>query len=320
VRHGDRHNAKVGNLRLVGCMITTNNMPYVKLALRSVIPHVDEMLVVDGGSSDGTVELAKALGCRVVINPWPGSNSAQRQHYVDLLNEDAIADPGVRWALIVDSDEILSGSFSRQTLLEWEQARIDNAWVGRKWLVKRDERIAFVSSSPHTPDWQRRVIRITADVSYSGGIHERCEGLKRSTYLGEDDMTVLHLDFLLNGREARQAKVERYESTYPKQGYPWYYLYEDFGYRLQSCEDELAATGYLEAVEAIALTEDTGSLILARLRYWLSRRGFFQHVFKPAGARVKRIYRRLLRRSGNEATSHPKRTNITRTVDRVSSN
>jgi len=40
--------------------------------VRSVRRCVDEVVVVDGGSRDGTPDLAKALGCRVVHNAWPG--------------------------------------------------------------------------------------------------------------------------------------------------------------------------------------------------------------------------------------------------------
>jgi glycosyltransferase involved in cell wall biosynthesis len=315
VRHGDRHNAKVGNLRLVGCMITTNNMPYVGLALRSVIPHVDEMLVVDGGSSDGTVELAKSLGCRVVINPWPGSNSEQRQHYVDLLNSDSIADKTVRWALVIDSDEIWSGALNKDTLLEWERARIDHAWIARRWLVNRSHRIAFVSSSPHTPDWQRRIIRITPDVRYSGAIHEQLAGLRRRAYLDKAAMAILHLDFLLNDRQARRAKVERYVRADPNHGYPWYYLYEEFGYSLRICESELARAGYLDDVKAIAATEDTGSLLRAQLRYWLSRRGFVQHVCKPVWRVAKVTWPMMLTRYNNERPADPSGSDAAGTVD-----
>jgi glycosyltransferase involved in cell wall biosynthesis len=57
----------------------------------------DEVVVVDGGSSDRTRELAEAAGARVVVNtPWPGY-VAQRNHASDCARHD--------WVLAVDADE-----------------------------------------------------------------------------------------------------------------------------------------------------------------------------------------------------------------------
>lgn len=70
-------------------------------ALRSVA-FCDEVLVVDGGSTDRTCELARAAGARVVVNaPWPGY-VAQRNHASDCARHD--------WVLAVDADERVTPS------------------------------------------------------------------------------------------------------------------------------------------------------------------------------------------------------------------
>lgn len=58
----------------------------------------DEILVVDGGSSDGTVAVAKRLGCRVLENRWPGY-AAQRNLGADRAAYD--------WVFFVDTDEVV---------------------------------------------------------------------------------------------------------------------------------------------------------------------------------------------------------------------
>jgi glycosyltransferase involved in cell wall biosynthesis len=68
-------------------------------ALKSVA-FCDEIVVVDGGSRDRTVEIARAAGARVVVNaPWPGF-VAQRAFAVEQARHDVI--------LAIDADERVS--------------------------------------------------------------------------------------------------------------------------------------------------------------------------------------------------------------------
>ena len=64
-------------------------------ALRSVA-FCDEIVVVDGGSRDRTVALARSFGARVIENPWPGF---ARQRNV------ALQAATTEWVLEIDADE-----------------------------------------------------------------------------------------------------------------------------------------------------------------------------------------------------------------------
>ncbi|MGM0426919.1 MAG: glycosyltransferase family 2 protein [Thermodesulfobacteriota bacterium] len=59
----------------------------------------DEVLVVDSASGDRTVEIAKAFGARVLIEPWRGY-AGQKQFAVNHCVHD--------WVLILDADEWIS--------------------------------------------------------------------------------------------------------------------------------------------------------------------------------------------------------------------
>jgi hypothetical protein len=81
--------------RLSACLIVQDEQERLPEALRS-LAFCDEIVVVDGGSRDRTIELARAAGAQVIENPWPGY-AAQRNVALDAASGD--------WVLEIDADE-----------------------------------------------------------------------------------------------------------------------------------------------------------------------------------------------------------------------
>jgi len=66
----------------------------------------DEIVVVDSGSTDRTVELSRAVGAKVTITPdWPGFG-AQKNRALDLATGD--------WVLSLDADEWVSPALAAE--------------------------------------------------------------------------------------------------------------------------------------------------------------------------------------------------------------
>ena len=86
------------------CLIVMNEAERLQDALSSV-SFCDEVIVVDGGSTDGTQRVAAAMGARVVENPWPGY---ARQRNV------AADHAGSEWILEIDADERVSDELRRE--------------------------------------------------------------------------------------------------------------------------------------------------------------------------------------------------------------
>ena len=85
-------------MKISATIITYNeerNLPRAIESLRCA----DEILVVDSGSTDRTVEIAEKLGARVMDSPWPGYAKQK-----NLAAEHASHD----WILSLDADESLS--------------------------------------------------------------------------------------------------------------------------------------------------------------------------------------------------------------------
>jgi glycosyltransferase involved in cell wall biosynthesis len=82
------------------CMIVKNEEKNIVKCLKSVRAMVDEMIIVDTGSTDRTKVLAKIFGAKVYDFPWTGDFSAARNHSLQQATGD--------WILILDADEIIS--------------------------------------------------------------------------------------------------------------------------------------------------------------------------------------------------------------------
>jgi glycosyltransferase involved in cell wall biosynthesis len=87
-------------MRISATIITLNEERNIARAIES-LRCADEVVVVDSGSADRTVEIAEKLGARVIYNAWEGYAN-QKNHAA----ENALHD----WILSIDADEALSES------------------------------------------------------------------------------------------------------------------------------------------------------------------------------------------------------------------
>lgn len=86
------------------CMIVKNEARFLEKALRSVQNVVDEIIVVDTGSTDGTQDIARRFGARVESRTWCDDFAWARNEALALATR--------RWILVLDADEVLNPGFS----------------------------------------------------------------------------------------------------------------------------------------------------------------------------------------------------------------
>jgi glycosyltransferase involved in cell wall biosynthesis len=145
-------------LPLTVAIITLNAASQLKPCLDSV-GFADEVLLVDSGSTDGTIELALAAGGRVEFKEWLGFGR-QKAHAVSIARND--------WVLCLDADERVTDRLARSIREAMASPRYHayrmarrNRFLGR-WL----------SHGEGYPDWSLRLFHRAHAGWSSDEVHE----------------------------------------------------------------------------------------------------------------------------------------------------
>jgi tetratricopeptide (TPR) repeat protein len=146
-------------LTLSLCMIVKDEEAMLGKCLASVAGAVDEIVVVDTGSSDRTVEIAQAHGARVLHHAWTGDFSEARNASFDAATGD--------WILYLDADEVLVDGDA-----EALRALTTQTWREAFFLVETNHTGELESGTATTHD-ALRVFRNRPGYRFSGRIHEQ---------------------------------------------------------------------------------------------------------------------------------------------------
>lgn len=88
-----------GRPSLSACMIVKNEEKFLAQCLTSIKDAVDEIIIVDTGSTDKTIEIAQSFHAEIYHHPWKNSFSDARNHSLSYAKYD--------WILQIDADETL---------------------------------------------------------------------------------------------------------------------------------------------------------------------------------------------------------------------
>jgi len=106
-------------IKLSAAIATFNEESNIKDCLNSIKDLVDEIVIVDGSSTDETVNIAKTFGVRVLVTENPPIFHINKQKAFDLSKGE--------WILYLDADERVTKSLSNEIkkLIEMTDEEID---------------------------------------------------------------------------------------------------------------------------------------------------------------------------------------------------
>jgi len=170
------------------CMNTLNEVSNIRAVFNCVADIVDDIIVVDTGSTDGTCELARKLGAKVYeINGVPGYGQ-MRTLTVHLARTE--------WALILDGDERMDKP-DVYKLKELSKEKMDYDLI----LLPRQHYRAWDRSICENPDirvyadWQCRFVKVKHTIYWVRKVHEQIRGVTK-TLQEFSNPVIRHFGFL----------------------------------------------------------------------------------------------------------------------------
>ena len=168
-------------MKITACYIVKNEEKNIARSIESLSGDYDELIVVDTGSTDNTVAIAKALGAVCYSYEWHDDFSAARNYTISKASGD--------WLIFFDADEYFVGNISiRQYLLKlsYDKPEVDALYIC--------EINAFQQDIP--PSFVVRIFRKDENIYYQGVVHET---LKKKNgplnVLQTDALKVIHTGY-----------------------------------------------------------------------------------------------------------------------------
>jgi glycosyltransferase involved in cell wall biosynthesis len=176
------------------CMMVKDEEKNIRRCLDALKPLLDkpvvELIIVDTGSHDKTVDIAKEYTNKVYYHQW-------EKHFSEMRNITISYAKG-EYIFILDADEVLMDSIQLYSIITDEQFRAFNTYIVK---IKN-----LITSGSPTILPQQRVFRNDGDFHYEGAVHNQP---RYKDPVLTTDLLVEHYGYLFCDDELREKKFLR---------------------------------------------------------------------------------------------------------------
>ncbi len=197
-------------------MIVKNEGKVLRRALKSVKGFVDEIVIIDTGSTDNTMDIAREFGAKIFEHPWEDSFSVARNW--------GIYHTDCQWLLQIDGDEELQWGDGSKIRDAVRSAHGTTTNLIHMILENIDEERKETQSVINTG----KLMRVVPTLHFKNRVHNKlvCPGDVTFTTL-----KIFHYGYALPDKEYMQLKVDRTTKLLlmdamdnPNDPDPFYYL------------------------------------------------------------------------------------------------
>ena len=185
---------RVAEIKISACYMVKNEEKDLPRSLESVKKAADEIIIVDTGSTDRTIEIAKGYGAKVIETTWEDDFSKPRNMAIDTATGD--------WIIFLDADEFFAFPEKVRPAIK-KLSKNDSIMIPRI-NIDEDNNNREISH-----DWCLRIFRNVDYLRYRGIIHENVADIKSgdlSYVFGNENLTIYHTGY---GLQVIESKLRR---------------------------------------------------------------------------------------------------------------
>lgn len=243
-------------MKISACLIVKNEEKVIESCLKSLKNYIDEIIVVDTGSTDKTKDIVKKYTSNLFDFEWVDDFSAARNFSLSKATGDFI--------LIIDADEILENGNVLRTFIETQEESFGG------WLVNLD---SFAINNGVTNKYTNQLLRLIKNYNrfqFEGIIHEQViNSITNSGYkIGNSELLISHSGYNLNEIEMQKKQernlilLEKHIENNPDDGYNLFNLAKTYF----AMKNKIKAKYYFE--NALTKCEKDGIVYVSCLNYF----------------------------------------------------
>lgn len=210
-------------MKISACMIAKNEENCIAKCISSYKDIVDEIIVVDTGSNDKTVEIAESLGAKVYHFEWV-SDFAKAKNY-------ALSKATGDWIIFLDADEYFDLEKSKNIPKLIKKYGVKSTKLIGCKLINIDEKSGDLIGT----FVQTRIFKKESSIYYTNSIHERLHSDEKNikaVFIPENELEIFHTgyskDIILEKAERNLTILQEEKKNNPTDATIDYFLCDTY--------------------------------------------------------------------------------------------
>ncbi len=212
-------------VRLSQCMIVKDEEGNIRRALSWGKKAVCEQIVVDTGSTDRTVEIAREMGAKVFRFEWCDDFSAAKNYAIEQASGE--------WIAFLDADEYMTEADAEALMQILCEIESDGTGAEKAQVIRCAWQQIGEDGRPFSVSVQDRIFRNIPEIRYHGRIHEQVRLPGGEAMICQDEqrrLSIFHTGYIPSVmKEKRKSErnirlLMREIEEKPGNGTAWSYL------------------------------------------------------------------------------------------------